>query len=173
MTSSRDLKPCPFCGSAVEVTDVVSDYGIRCPKCGLILIEDSTDALISKWNQRKIDAVSIPAADLNQWAAMIKKSHVSNSRSVKLGYVWDAKITGIGRSLAIRLAKTGITSADRGLHVDLALSANSRTICVLGCIRTDYDGMPYVTVTSAARALKLARNDPVRIKLLNMSEWVD
>jgi len=56
-----NLKPCPFCGSAVEITEVVSDYGIRCPECGLILIEDDTGTLVSKWNQRAVNAVSIPA----------------------------------------------------------------------------------------------------------------
>lgn len=52
MSSRNDLRPCPFCGSEVTITDVVCDYGIICPECGLIMIEPDTGALIRKWNRR-------------------------------------------------------------------------------------------------------------------------
>ncbi len=52
MTGRYDLKPCPFCGSKVGITDVVSDHGILCPECGLIFIEEDTAVLVRKWNRR-------------------------------------------------------------------------------------------------------------------------
>ncbi len=52
MSSRNDLRPCPFCGSEVAITDVVSDYGISCPECGLIMMEPDTEVLIRKWNRR-------------------------------------------------------------------------------------------------------------------------
>jgi len=46
------LPPCPTCGSPVTVEDVVGDYGLRCPKCGLLIIVDSTAAVRSAWLER-------------------------------------------------------------------------------------------------------------------------
>jgi hypothetical protein len=84
--------------------------------------------------------------------------------------VCDTKISGIGSSLAIRLTKLGLTADDRGRTVDLALSADGVSGCTCGRVRIDHDGKPYVCITMAARNLGLVRSDPVRVKLLNISD---
>ena len=44
------LPPCPTCGSPVTVDEAIC--GIRCPKCGLLLVMDSTAEVRAEWLRR-------------------------------------------------------------------------------------------------------------------------
>ena len=54
---SKNIKPCPFCGStnvhAYTYKDAVyRQYAVKCKKCGARIMAQSTELSIEKWNRR-------------------------------------------------------------------------------------------------------------------------
>lgn len=56
---ARELKPCPFCGSRVKMTNglIAGTNVIICPKCGADVMfygaDKDREKFINKWNSRK------------------------------------------------------------------------------------------------------------------------